>query len=158
MRKDLIKKLVINSVVVVSVGFVAFTLYAMSYVGDRNFLYPREEYSWSELAANRIKGYSKPYTISELKEKNLIAKDAVIKSISKSTIDWYSESSSKIVDKYKKILDKQHQENKQKLNEEISKDLDRTWEEIYKDSGRYKDKQEFLDEFYKLYNEKINKN
>ena len=87
-KKEKIKKYVLAGAITLTMVFVIKLIYAFTYVGDRTVLYPREEYTLSELLANKIMGYSEPLSVKELKAKNLVAEDRNIISKTKTNIEW----------------------------------------------------------------------
>ena len=89
------KKIILSIITVIVIIFLGKIIYASTYVGDRTVLYPKEEYTISEIIANKIKGYQTPLTIKELKEKGLISKDTHIVSKTKTNIEWYQSQESK---------------------------------------------------------------
>lgn len=147
MRKDLIKKAVVTSLVGLSIYVVGSTGYAFTYVGDRTSFYPKEEYSIQELIANKLRGFDSPYTIEEMKQKNWIAQDAVIKSINKTEVDWYSESNEKILEDYKKDLEE----------EKVIKEIE--WDNKLKDyyETYFKDYYDTYEDFLEDYNQEYEK-
>lgn len=111
------KKLILSVIFVLTIIFLGKILYAFTYVGDRSVLYPKDEYSITELIANKLKGYQTPKTIKELKEKGLINKDTRVVYKTKTEIKWYqSEESKAALNDLKKEFDKVSSNHEEKIN------------------------------------------
>ncbi|MBC5627609.1 hypothetical protein H8S20_01735 [Clostridium sp. NSJ-6] len=113
------KKYIIIGIIVLGGAFATNLLYACTYVGNRTVLYPKDEYSFTELIANKILGYNKPLSINELKERDLISEDKYILSKTKTTITWSkseleTSSLSEIKEDFSEV-NKKHQDESNKI-------------------------------------------
>lgn len=112
------KKIFLSILIIIAVIFLAKISYASTYVGNRTVLYPKEEYSITELIASKFKGYQNPLTIKELKEKGLIYKDSYIVSKTKTNIEWYQppQESKAALNNLKTEFDKLDANHEEKMN------------------------------------------
>lgn len=111
------KKIILGILVVIVIIFIGKILYSATYIGKRTVLYPKEEYTISEIIANKIKGYQTPLTIKELKEKGFIHEDQHISSKTKTKIEWsQSHEGETALNELKNEFDKIDSDYKEKMN------------------------------------------